>query len=76
MLGGFERDAAPAIDSLGGGEGEVFFGAAGEDGGDAIDAKLGGFFDGPLEVIELEDGEQEVDGEGRRRFRAPRAEQR
>ena len=38
--------------------------AAGEDGRDAGDAQLGGLFDGPLEVVELEDSEQEVDGEG------------
>ena len=42
----------------------MFFRAAGEDGGDTGDAELGGLLDGPLEVIELEDGEQEVDGEG------------
>ena len=64
LLGGFEGDAAPAFGAFGGGEGEVFFGAAGEDGGDACDAELGGFFDGPLHVIELEDGEEEVEGEG------------
>ncbi len=42
----------------------MLLGAAGEDGRDAGDAEFGGFLDGPLEVIELEDGEQEVDGEG------------
>ena len=46
------------------GEGEVLLGAAGEDGRDAGDAELGGLLDGPLEVIELEDGEQQMDGEG------------
>jgi hypothetical protein len=51
--------------TLSGGEGEVLFGAAGEDGRDAGDAELGGFFDGPLEAIELEDGEEEMDGECR-----------
>ncbi len=56
-------DAAPAIDSFSGGLGEVLLSAAGEDGGDAADAEFGGLFDGPLEVIELEDGEQEVQGE-------------
>ena len=64
LLGGFEGDAAPAFGAFGGGEGEVLFGAAGEDGRDAGDAEFGGFFDGPLEVIELEDGEQEMDGQG------------
>ena len=43
----------------------MLLGAAGEDGRDAGDAEFGGFFDGPLEAVELEDGEQEVDGEGR-----------
>ncbi len=60
----FESDAAPAFDSLGGGQGEVLLGAASEDGGDTGDAELGGFFDGPLEVIELEDGEEQVEGKG------------
>lgn len=64
MLGGFERDAAPAFGTFVGCEGEVLFGAAGEDGGDGGDAEFGGFFDGPLHVIELEDGEEEVEGEG------------
>ena len=64
LLGGFEGDAAPAFGSLGGGEGEVLLGAAGEDGRDAGDAQFGGLFDGPLEVVELEDGEEKVDGEG------------
>ena len=64
LLGGFEGDATPAFSPLRGGEGEVLLGAAGEDGCDAGDAQLGGFFDGPLEAVELEDGEQEVDGEG------------
>ena len=43
----------------------MLFGAAGEDGGDAGDAELGGLFDAPLEVIELEDGEQQVEGKAR-----------
>ena len=51
-------------DRLGAALGEVLFGAAGEDGGDAGDAEFGGFFDGPLEVIELEDGEEEMEGQG------------
>ena len=64
LLGGFQGDASPAGYSIFRGEGEVFLGAAGEDGGDTGDAELGGLLDGPLEAIELEDGEQEVDGEG------------
>ena len=64
LLGGFEGDAAPAFGAFGSGEGEMLLGAAGEDGRDAGDAEFGGFLDGPLEVIELEDGEQEVDGQG------------
>ncbi len=38
LLGGFEGDAAPAVGTLEGGLGEMFFGAAGEDGRDAGDA--------------------------------------
>ncbi len=49
---------------LSGGLGEVLFGAAGEDGGDAGDAEFGGLFDGPLHVVELEDGEEEMEGKG------------
>jgi len=64
LLGGLEGDAAPAFSPLGGGEGEVLLGAAGEDGRDAGDAEFGGLLDGPLEAVELEDGEQKVDGEG------------
>ena len=41
----------------------MLFGAAGEDGRDAGDAEFRGFFKGPLEVIELEDGEVEVERE-------------
>ena len=63
LLGGFECDAAPAFDAFGGGEGEMFFCAAGEDGRDACGAEFGGLLDAPLEVIELEDGEQQMDGE-------------
>ncbi len=64
LLGGFEGDAAPAFGALEGGLGEVLFGAAGEDGGDAGDAEFGGLFDGPLHVVELEDGEEEMEGKG------------
>jgi hypothetical protein len=64
LLGGFEGDAAPAFGALEGCLGQVFFGAAGEDGGDAGDAEFGGLFDGPLHVIELEDGEEEMEREG------------
>ena len=48
-----------------GGLGEMLFGAASEDGCDAGDAELGGLFDGPLHVVELEDGEEEMEREGR-----------
>jgi len=64
LLGGFEGDTSPAGYPLFGGEGEVFFRAAGEDGGDAGHAELGGFLDRPLEVIEFEDGEQQMDWQG------------
>jgi hypothetical protein len=62
LLGGFEGDATPAFGSLEGGVAEMLFGAAGEDGGDAGDAELGGLFDGPLHGIELEDAEEEMEG--------------
>ncbi len=64
LLGGFEGDATPTVGSLGGCLSQMLFGTAGEDGGDAVDPELGGFFDGPLEVIELEDGEQEMKRKG------------
>ena len=62
LLGGLEGDASPAVDTFDRGEGEVLFGAPGEDGDDAVDAEFGGLFDGPLKVIELEDGEQQMEG--------------
>ena len=42
----------------------MLFGAAGEDGSDAGDAQFSGLFDGPLHVVELEDGEEEMEREG------------
>ncbi len=63
LLTGFKSDAAPAFGAFEGGLGQVFFCAAGEHGCDAGDAQLGGLFDGPLHVIELEDGEEEREGE-------------
>ena len=39
----------------------MLFSAAGEDGGETIDAELGGFLDGPLEVVEFEDGEKKME---------------
>ena len=38
----------------------MFFSAACEDGCDARGAELGGFLDAPLEVIELDDGEEQM----------------
>jgi hypothetical protein len=64
LLGGFQGDAAPAGYSLRGREGEVLLCSVGEDRSDAGDAELGGLFDGPLEVVELEDGKQQMDGQG------------
>ena len=64
LLGGFEGYAAPAFDAFGGCLAEVLFGAAGEDGSDAGDAEFSGLFDGPLHVIELEDGKEEMEGKG------------
>ncbi len=40
LLGALEGDAPPAFGSFGCGEGEVLFGAAGEDGREAGDAEL------------------------------------
>ncbi len=42
----------------------MFLGTTGEDGGDAGYAEFGGLLDGPFEVVELEDGEEEVEWEG------------
>ena len=42
----------------------MLLGALGEDGCDTGDAEFSGFLDGPLEAIEFEDGEQQVDGQG------------
>lgn len=64
LLGGLERNATPTVCALGRGEGEVLLCAVGEDGCDACDAELSGLLDGPLEVIEFEDGKQKVDGQG------------
>ncbi len=64
LFGGFEGDAAPAFDTLGSSQSQVLFRAAGEDRGHAGDAEFGGFFDGPFQMIELEDGEEQVQGKG------------
>ena len=64
LLGGLKGDATPSLGSFGSGLNEVFVGSAGGDGGDAGDAEFGGFLDGPLHVIELEDGEEKVEGKG------------
>jgi hypothetical protein len=45
LLGGFERDATPALNTFGGGLREMLFGAAGEHGSDAGSAKFGGLFE-------------------------------
>ncbi len=42
----------------------MFLGATREDGCDALDTELGRLLDGPLVAIELEDGEQKMEGEG------------
>jgi len=64
LFGGFEGDAPPSFGSFGGGEAKVFFGAAGENGRDFRHPQFRGFFYAPLEVVELEDGEQEMDRQG------------
>ena len=64
LLGGFKSDATPALDAFGGGLSEVLFGAAGEDGCDAGDPQFSSLFDGPLHVVELEDGKEQMEREG------------
>ena len=64
LLGGFESDATPAFGTLESSLGEMLFSATGEDRSDAGDAEFSGLFDGPLHVIELEDGEEEMEGKG------------
>ena len=61
MLGGFMRDTAPAFGAFEGGLREVLFSAAREHRCDGGDTEFGGFFDGPFEVIEFEDREQEME---------------
>jgi len=65
LLRGFDGDAAPAFDTLSGRLREMLFSAAREHGRDAGNAKLGRFLDCPLETVELEDGEEEMEGQGR-----------
>jgi len=60
LLAALSRDFPPALDAFGGG-GQAFFGALGVDGNDAGNAELGGFFDEPLEAIELDEGGVERD---------------
>ena len=62
LLRGLEGDATPSFGALWGGLGKVLFCPAGVDGGDAGYAQFRGLFDGPLHVVELEDGEQEMQG--------------
>jgi len=66
LLAAFAHDFPPSLDAFGGGGGQAFFGALGVDGNDAGNAKLGGFFDEPLEAVELdESGVQRDVREGR-----------
>src|ERR1035438_9038217 len=61
LLGGLQQDFLPAIHSLvGGGEQSLFAAGCGQ-GYDSPDAQFGGFFDGPFEGVEFDDGEQEGD---------------
>jgi len=62
LLCGLKDDATPAFDTFGGGEREMFFSASRKDRCDARGAKLGEFFETPLIVIELDDGEKKVNG--------------
>jgi len=61
LLAAFAHDLSPTLDARGGGEGQAFFGALGVDGNDAGNAKLGGFFDEPLEAVELDESGVERD---------------
>ena len=63
LLAGFEGDPLPALAALPGGLGEATFGTGGFAGLDGGDAKLGGFLDEPLKVVELEEGGDEGDGD-------------
>ncbi len=56
LLAAFARDFPPSLDAFGGGGGQAFFGALGVDGNDAGNAKLGAFFDEPLEAVEFDEG--------------------
>jgi hypothetical protein len=47
----------------------MLLGAAGEDGRDAFYTQFRGFLDGPFEVIEFEDGDEEMEREGGIRFK-------
>ncbi len=48
----------PAGGAFGGGGEERFFAARGGERDDASDAEFGGFFDGPFEGVEFDDGEE------------------
>ena len=61
LLAAFARDFPPSLDAFGGGGGQAFFGALGVDGNDAGNAELGGFFDEPLEAVELDESGVERD---------------
>ena len=56
LFGGFAGDAAPAFDAFAGSVGEAAFAAGGFDGDDAGDGEFGGFFDGPFEAFEFDEG--------------------
>ena len=64
MLTGLVRDTSPAIDTLDGCLRQMLLGPARDDGGDAVYAELRRFLYRPLEVIEFEDGEEKVEGQG------------
>src|SRR5271166_6942854 len=54
LLSSLARDSTPALHTLGGGQRQMFFRAARDDGNNRGHVKLGAFFDGPLHAIELE----------------------
>ena len=62
LLGGLERDSAPAFGALRRSRSQVSVGATGDYGNDSRDSQFGAFLDRPFHAVELEDGEQEGDG--------------
>lgn len=62
LLRGFKNDAPPTFDALCGGLSEMLFSAAREHRRHARGAEFGRLLDAPLQAVEFEDGEQQMDG--------------